>query len=442
MTGLAGRDVRRALEIFLDFCTSGYIGEDEIYKIRFFDGQYVLPLSVVARVLLRMQRRYYDGNKSHIKNIVQCDIDDPLPDHFVRLSLLHWLEKHQKIQGPAGVIGFHSVETIVRELVQLGHDAKRIKVDLLYLIREGCIVAEHLRTDKVDDNDLLRLTASGLVHLQLMANPDYLAACAEDTWLSDTKLAHQIAARISVRGGASHFSRLTTAKNAIDFIEYLKARASDTVARPEVYLETKVLTELTALREAEAAGAAAEIDVSKQLYVGNLPAGAGADEINKAFEDAGIEIVKVTIPGGSASRENRQFAFVQVLDGRTAMEALDCNDIRIGNRRLVINEAYETKVEAVPTRRPRAIASERLYVGNLPFTATHESIMKLFTSHGFQPTDVFIAFDRQSRRPLGYAFVAMSSEKEATTAIGALNGSIVEGRSITVRYATPRAEKS
>jgi len=45
MTGLAGRDVRRALEIFLDFCTSGHIGEDEIYKIRFFEGRHVLPLS-------------------------------------------------------------------------------------------------------------------------------------------------------------------------------------------------------------------------------------------------------------------------------------------------------------------------------------------------------------------------------------------------------------
>ena len=50
LTGLAGRDVRRALEIFLDFCMSGHIGEDQIYKIRFFEGKHVLPLSVVARV--------------------------------------------------------------------------------------------------------------------------------------------------------------------------------------------------------------------------------------------------------------------------------------------------------------------------------------------------------------------------------------------------------
>jgi hypothetical protein len=79
MTGLAGRDVRRALEIFLDFCMSGHIGEDEVYKIRFFEGRYVLPLSIVARVLLRMQRRFYDGDKAYVKNLVQCNNDDALP---------------------------------------------------------------------------------------------------------------------------------------------------------------------------------------------------------------------------------------------------------------------------------------------------------------------------------------------------------------------------
>src|ERR1019366_3680997 len=99
MTGLAGRDVRRALEIFLDFCMSGHIGEDEIYKIRYFEGRYVLPLSVVARVLLRMQRRFYDGDKGYIKNLVQCNIDDALPDHFARVAILHWLERRQMLQG-------------------------------------------------------------------------------------------------------------------------------------------------------------------------------------------------------------------------------------------------------------------------------------------------------------------------------------------------------
>ena len=107
MTGLAGSDVRKALELFLDFCMSGHIGEDEIYKIRFFEGNYALPLSVVARVLLRMHRRFYDGKHAYLKNIVQCEPSDALPDHFVRLTILHWLERRLRVEGPAGIEGFH-----------------------------------------------------------------------------------------------------------------------------------------------------------------------------------------------------------------------------------------------------------------------------------------------------------------------------------------------
>ena len=239
MTGLAGRDIRRTLELFLDFCISGHIGEDEVYKIRYYKGEYSLSLSVVARVLLRVQRRYYNGDAAYVRNIVQCDPADPLPDHFVRLSVLHWLDKHQRIEGPAGVRGFHQVTRLVRELVSLGHDAQRIRAELLYLVKTECVVPEHLRRDNVGDNDLITLSASGLVHLQLMANPDYLAACAEDTWISDEGLAYRIAGRIGSADIQQHYSRLTTAKIATEFVEYLKARSSERLGSPGFYMEQK-----------------------------------------------------------------------------------------------------------------------------------------------------------------------------------------------------------
>lgn len=439
MTGLAGRDVRRALEIFLDFCNSGHIGEDEIYKIRFFEGKYVLPLSVVARVLLRMQRRYYDGTKAYIKNIVQCEPNDALPDHFVRLAILHWLEQHQRLQGPAGVIGFHPAGKIVRDLVQLGHDADRVRAELLYLVKEGCVIPEHLRLDQVGEDDLVRLTASGLVHLQLMANPDYLAACAEDTWLADPELAQRVAARIGSRGEAGHFSRLTTAKNAADLVEYLKARATERVGSADLYLDRTALLELKTLKEAESAVGAAEIEVSNRLYVGNVPFDGAASGVRQVFEAAGISVVNVVVPTAASGR-NRGFAFVEVADGRAAMEALD-SDLNMSGRRLVVNEAHEPKREAVQQqRRSRSMEiSERLYVGNLPFSATEPSVRELFRNHGFNPLDVYIAADRVTSRAKGYAFVSMTSGEEATNAIGALNGSVVEGRRLAVRPATPRA---
>jgi hypothetical protein len=445
MTGLAGRDVRRALEIFLDFCTSGYIGEDEIYKIRFFEGHHVLPLSVVARVLLRMQRRFYDGDKAYIKNIVQCHPSDALPDHFVRLSLLHWLERHQTSVGPAGVQGFHQIGRIVHDLAQLGHDALRTREELLYLIREGCIVAEHLRLDQITDEDLVKLTASGLVHLQLMANPDYLAACAEDTWISDSSLTQRVAARIGSRGLAGHLSRLTTAKNATDFVEYLHARAAESVGAPENYLDKGILLELNPLREAEAAVGAAEIEVSRELYVGNLPYDASPDTVRQALETAGLGVVRVTIPPATSGKANRGFAFVEVTDGRTALEALDSPELTIGRRRLVINEAHQLKAGGSGPRRhaPASVdVSERLYVGNVPLATTEQTIRDLFMNHGFRPLDVYVGVNRTMRASGGFAFVSLASEEEATRAIGALNGSVVEGRSIAVRPAAPRSPRT
>ena len=233
MTGLAGRDVRKALEIFLDFCTSGHIQEDEIYKIRFFEGRHVLPLAIVARVLLRMQRRFYSGNLSRLKNLVQCRPEDALPIHFVRLSILHWLGQRERVKVPAGVHGFHRIADLVRALVHLGHDARRTNAEVLYLVREKCIVPEHLRLDAVGDNDLVRITAAGLVHLQLMANPDYLAACAEDTYLSDAALAGRIASRITGKGLSGQFSRLTTVRNAEELVRYLRDRESERLAAPD-----------------------------------------------------------------------------------------------------------------------------------------------------------------------------------------------------------------
>lgn len=440
MTGLAGRDVRRALEIFLDFCTSGHIGEDDIYKIRFFEGKHVLPLSVVARVLLRMHRRYYDGDKAYIKNLVQCSPGDALPDHFVRLAVLHWLERRQGAKGPAGVAGFHKVETLLRDLSQLGHDAIRVREDLMYLVREGCVVAEHQRLDQIDDDDLLKITASGLVHLQLMANPEYLAACAEDTFISDFDLASRVAERITSKGLTGQFSRTTAAKNAWELVEYLKLRAEEKVGAPDLYLDAGEAVELKTLVEAEAAVGATEIEVSKRLYVGNLRPATTVDELRSTFDGAGLSIAEVVVPP-RVSSGTRWFAIVEMKDGKSAMEAVDSRELILKGRQLVVNEAHPLSAQydrRLGGRIPSVDVTERLYITGIPTSATETTVRILFQNHGLNPVDIHLPRDRHTGRPRGFGFVAMSSQSEAEEAIGALDGSLVEGRSLTIQPAAPR----
>ena len=130
-----------------------------------------------------------------------------------------------------------------------------------------------------------------------------------------------------------------------------------------------------------------------------------------------------------------------MIDGKNAMEALDSRKLVLKGRQLVINEAHSlsTQVERRPSRRtPRLDLTERLYVTGLSSSASEKSLRDLFQNHGLSPVDVYIVKDKQTGRPKGFGFVAMSSQSEAAQAIGALDGSLVEGRSITVKPAAPR----
>lgn len=78
----------------------------------------------------------------------------------------------------------------------------------------------------------------------------------------------------------------------------------------------------------------------------------------------------------------------------------------------------------------------RLYVGNLPFSATDESLGKMFAQAG-QVQSARVITDRDTGRSKGFAFVEMSTEREAADAIKKFNGADFEGRSLTVNEARP-----
>jgi hypothetical protein len=251
LIGLAGKNIRKAMEIFLDFCKSGHIGGKEFLKIRAARGDYALPYKIVTRVLLRQNRRFYDGDESHLKNVFQCVPSDPRPDHFVRLAILLWLAQRFQEKGPTGVRAFHRADRLITELLPFGHDALRIRQELLYLVKATCVLTEHQRPDSVSDEDLICLSPAGFAHLEMIKNFDYLAACAEDSWVSDHEFAQRVAVRIGQYGVHFHYARETTRANAGEFIRHLVADAGEEVAVPEGYLEDVGVGTLAEVTEIE-----------------------------------------------------------------------------------------------------------------------------------------------------------------------------------------------
>ncbi len=83
--------------------------------------------------------------------------------------------------------------------------------------------------------------------------------------------------------------------------------------------------------------------------------------------------------------------------------------------------------------------SKRIYVGNLPFSSTEDSLTQLFAEHG-DVVGANIITDRDTGRSRGFGFVEMSSG--AGEAISALNGHSIDGRALTVNEARPRTERA
>ncbi|HCD35215.1 MAG TPA: RNA-binding protein, partial [Phycisphaerales bacterium] len=79
----------------------------------------------------------------------------------------------------------------------------------------------------------------------------------------------------------------------------------------------------------------------------------------------------------------------------------------------------------------------KIYVGNIPFSTTEDSLSAEFGAFG-EVEDVALITDRETGRPRGFAFVTMANDEEARKAIESLNGTEVGGRTITVNEARPR----
>ncbi len=79
---------------------------------------------------------------------------------------------------------------------------------------------------------------------------------------------------------------------------------------------------------------------------------------------------------------------------------------------------------------------KKLYVGNLPFSATDQILADTFAQCGTVESSKII-MDRDSGRSKGFGFVEMSSEAEAANAITKFNGADYEGRAMTVNEAKP-----
>jgi len=86
------------------------------------------------------------------------------------------------------------------------------------------------------------------------------------------------------------------------------------------------------------------------------------------------------------------------------------------------------------------MGNSKLYVGNLSFKTSEDDLRSHFGQYG-SVTDVYVAMDKMTGRPRGFAFVTMGTEEEAKQAAEKINGTELGGRQLTVNEARPKEDR-
>ncbi len=85
--------------------------------------------------------------------------------------------------------------------------------------------------------------------------------------------------------------------------------------------------------------------------------------------------------------------------------------------------------------------NKKLYVGGLPYALTEDKLKEIFSAHGTVESARVIT-DRFTGRSRGFGFVEMAEDAEAQAAIDSLNGTELDGRTLTVNEARPQEKRS
>ena len=192
------------------------------------------------------------------------------------------------------------------------------------------------------------------------------------------------------------------------------------------------------------------------MYVSNLSFHTTDEDLRNLFGQYG-EVSSAKVITDRETGRSRGFGFVEMESNDAARAAITAlHGSQLDGQTLTVNEANPVRGMGAPredNRRPftptasspsgdrpssggMRASGVRLFVGNLPYTATNAELEKLFAESG-KVVSVSIMTDRATGQSKGFAFVDMGSKDEAAAAIKRFDGREALGRILKVNEARP-----
>jgi RNA recognition motif-containing protein len=179
----------------------------------------------------------------------------------------------------------------------------------------------------------------------------------------------------------------------------------------------------------------------RKIYVGNLSFDTDKESLLEFYSQYGT-VKDVYIPVDVGTGRGRGFAFVTMAEEDVDRAIQNTNGAEFMGRLLAVSIPLPrgTKASPRPAKDDSKSGGTKLYVGNLSFYTTLETIQELFGEYG-EVMDCYLPQDRESGGSRGFAFVTLDREG-AMRAMEETDGYELDGRIIRVNEAEPRGRTS
>jgi RNA recognition motif-containing protein len=186
-----------------------------------------------------------------------------------------------------------------------------------------------------------------------------------------------------------------------------------------------------------------DIDHLNTVFIANLAYDVDENAVRQALSSAG-PIKEIRIVKHEWSGKSKGFGYVDFSTSEGYRQALKLDHTPINGRPMYVSSYDPNKSASNDITKKFKYATtleqNKLFISNLPFSATKESIQSLFTDKGFKVKDIRLV-TQKSGKPKGLAFAEFDDPQEASQAVLKLDGIDVDGHTIKVAISNPPQRK-
>ncbi len=237
LEALAGRNIRRALDMFVSIITSGHLSEMAITSTVLGDRAVPISERQILKILMRTEYRFFSDRSGFLTNVFACDQDWQKPDNFLLIEILYFLARSRKQKGQIGLEGYFSCKQITHELQRLGYVPDDVLAGLNLLLKRELIGADHMNFNVVGLDDSVRILASGFMHVRILVGRiEYLHGVIPTTPIFEPETAARLAEVVRLENERREPGAFKRVQAVEWFFEYLNRQKR---ANPTPFSEIK-----------------------------------------------------------------------------------------------------------------------------------------------------------------------------------------------------------